>query len=163
LRSQRVDRAAADGHVQVVLQRTCKACGAHNRVPARHLADPGRCGRCKRALPPPDVPLDVPDAMTFDEILRAARVPVLVDFWAVWCGPCRMVAPEVQRAAAELTGRALVLKVDTDRLPALAARYDIRGIPGFRVFRDGAVVVAEAGAVRAPQLVQWALGAAAAA
>src|SRR5690348_13160915 len=98
------------------MRRVCNECKAINRIPARHLADIGKCGRCHAALPPHDVPIEVTSAGQFDEIITGARVPVLVDFWAPWCGPCRMVAPEVKKAAHSLTGKALVLKVDTDAL-----------------------------------------------
>src|SRR5689334_7249910 len=96
--------------------RACSACGAKNRVPPKHLADTGRCGVCKAPLPPVGEPIEA-DSAAFNEIVSQAKVPILVDFWAPWCGPCKMAAPEVHELAREMAGKALVLKVNTERHP----------------------------------------------
>ena len=134
--------------------RTCKSCGQKNRVPAKHLAETGRCGTCKSPLPPVNEPIEV-EPEQFDEITQNARVPVLVDFWAAWCGPCQISAPEVARTAADMAGKAVVLKVDTERYPQLAARFNIRGIPNFVVFSGGRLVRQQAGAVDHTQMEHW--------
>lgn len=138
------------------LVRACPACGRGNRVPALHLADSGRCGACGSELPPLAQPLEADEAQ-FDAIISQARVPVLVDFWAPWCSPCRMAAPEVAQAADALAGRAIVLKVNTEDQPRLAQRYGIRSIPNFAVFRNGEPVWQQAGLMRARQLEAAAL------
>ena len=134
--------------------RTCSTCNQKNRVSAKHLSREGRCGACKASLPPLAEPLAV-DGALFDEIVQQATVPILVDFWAGLCGPCRTAAPEVARTAADMAGKALVLKVDTEANPQLSARFQVRGIPNFVVLSGGKTVMQQAGLVDHQQMERW--------
>ena len=109
------------------LQLPCPHCGATNRLPAARVDDAPTCGKCGQPLIDGQA-LDLNDA-NFDAVLRATRLPVVVDFWAAWCGPCQMMAPAFKQAAAQLKGRALLVKVNSDDNPALSQRFGIRSIP----------------------------------
>lgn len=113
----------------------CPSCGTRNRIDLARVAQSPRCANCKTPLRL-DHPVPV-TAETFDQVLAGTDAPVLVDFYADWCGPCRIVAPVVEQLATARAGSALVLKVDTDRSPALMERYGIRGIPTLIAFRHG--------------------------
>jgi thioredoxin 2 len=124
----------------------CPGCQQGNRIPFERLSDPVRCGRCKRELHPPAEPLEIRDAADFDRVVASASVPVVVDYWAPWCGPCRMVAPELLKVAARRAGRVLVVKVNTEALPDLGDRFGIRSIPTLAVFAKGREAARTAGA-----------------
>jgi thioredoxin 2 len=115
----------------------CSSCSRPNRLPAARLLEKAHCAACKCALLPPSKPIAVETEQDFEELLRDAPAPVVVDFWASWCGPCRAVAPEVEKLAGQRGGSVVVAKVDTDALPDVAGRYGIRSIPTIILFRDG--------------------------
>jgi thioredoxin 2 len=128
----------------------CAHCGRLNRVDLSRLADGPRCGACGRAISV-DTPMGLTDG-SFDRVVADSPVPVLVDFYADWCGPCKIMAPVLAAAAREHAGRVLVAKVDTDANPAVSQRFGIRSIPTLIAFRGGAEVARELGAIPRPRL-----------
>ena len=116
---------------------TCTGCGSANRLAFPLLNRTIRCARCKTSLSAPDIPLEVNDAAAFDAVAAQSALPLIVDFWAPWCGPCRMVAPELERVARANAGRYLVVKVNTDAITDVAARFNIRSIPTLAIVFGG--------------------------
>ena len=128
----------------------CPSCGKKNRVPAAATGVP-RCANCHASLPW----LTSAEDGDFDRVAGESPVPVLVDLWAPWCGPCRMVAPGVEQAARQLAGRLKVVKVNVDRAPAVSARFDARSIPTLLILDKGRVKVRQVGAVPPDALLRW--------
>jgi thioredoxin 2 len=122
---------------------SCPNCGQRNRVPYGKEA---KCGKCGTSLSGPAEPVEIPSADAFDALVRSSIQPVVVDFWAPWCAPCRMVAPEFEKVARTNAGRWIVVKVNTDALPELGDRFQIRSIPTMAVFAGGKEVARTAGA-----------------
>jgi thioredoxin 2 len=129
---------------------SCENCGRRNRVPAAATGIP-RCGNCHKPLP---WIVDAGDE-DFAEVAERASVPVLVDLWAPWCGPCRMVSPALAQLAGEMAGRVKLVKVNVDQAPKLQQRYGVQAIPTLMVLRNGQVAARQAGAAPAPALRAW--------
>ncbi len=129
----------------------CAACGAVNRIPRRRILDDPKCGACGAKVFPRR-PVEATDA-TFGAEVMDSPIPVLVDYWADWCAPCRMMAPVLEEVARELGGRVKIVKLDVDRNPSTAARYGITSIPALKVFQAGRVIDEVAGAIPKSQLL----------
>lgn len=139
-----------------LLHVACPHCGATNRLPAGRIDETPTCGRCGKALLQGQ-PLELTEG-NFDAVVGATRLPVLVDFWAPWCGPCRMMAPAFEQAARQLVGRALLVKVNSDDNPGLSQRYGIRSIPTLLRLDGGRESQRQSGAVPAGAIVAMAGG-----
>ena len=124
----------------------CPSCGKTNRIRYSSLGANTRCANCHAALPAPAEPIEAPDAAAFDALISASALPVVVDFWAPWCGPCRMMAPELDKVAKGAAGQWLVVKVNTEAVPELGERFRIRSIPTLALFQGGREVNRAAGA-----------------
>jgi thioredoxin 2 len=131
---------------------TCPKCGRRNRMKYEGLGKVFRCGQCKSELRPLGEPVDVHSDLVFDALISRSALPALVDFWAPWCGPCKMVAPEIRKVANEAAGQVLVAKVNTEELPSLARRFRVTAVPTMSIFRNGIEVAHQAGAMAAPAI-----------
>jgi thioredoxin 2 len=132
----------------------CPHCDAVNRLDQERLEEKPNCGKCSKALFT-GAPIDV-DSARFDKHIKRNDIPVVVDFWAAWCGPCKMMAPAYQQAAQRLEPHMRLLKLDTEAAQDIAARYNIRSIPTLMMFRDGVEWARQAGAMDAGSIVAWA-------
>ena len=136
-----------------MIELVCPHCQAINRLPEQRLGERPKCGKCNNPLLTA-APLDL-DNTRFDRYIQRNGLPVLVDFWATWCGPCKMMAPEFKQAAAQLSGRVSFAKVETDSEQSLATRYGIRSIPTLVLFHQGQEIARMSGALDAAGIQRW--------
>lgn len=124
----------------------CSSCGQKTRLPYDRLGETATCGKCQSAISAPSAPLEIDTVGHFDRLIGSSALPIVVDFWAPWCGPCRQVAPELAKVAAANVGKFLVAKVNTDALPVLSQRFRVQSIPMMAVFAGGKEVAQTTGA-----------------
>jgi thioredoxin 2 len=134
---------------------SCPQCSSRNRIPFRSIGQETRCGHCKTPLSPPNEPVEVGGSEQFDALTRECPLPVFVDFWAEWCGPCKMLAPELQKVGRSAAGRVLVAKVNTEEVSDVAARYRISSIPTMVLVRNGQEVGRVSGAQPAQNILSF--------
>lgn len=130
----------------------CPKCGRRNRMRYEGLSKAFRCGQCQCELESIGEPIDIHNDLAFEALISHSAVPVLVDFWAQWCGPCKMVAPEFRKVARETAGQFVLAKVNTEEVPSLAARFRVTAIPTMVLFENGLEVARQAGAMPAPAI-----------
>ncbi len=128
---------------------TCRQCGRRNRLTYEHLGQTFRCAQCQAELTPADGTIDVGSEAAFSALTGRSALPVLVDYWATWCGPCKMLAPELEKAAKEGAGRWVIAKVNTEELPELAARFRVSALPTMTLFHEGREVARQPGVLSA--------------
>jgi thioredoxin 2 len=131
---------------------TCPSCGTRNRLTFDRLGQATRCAKCHTDIALPSTPQEVDSSAQFDTLVAHSALPILVDFWAPWCGPCRMVSPQVEQVAQRHSGRLLVVKVNTDQVSDLATRLGIQGIPTLAVFARGREAARTSGAMPADRI-----------
>lgn len=135
----------------------CPACGTANRIAYGKAAQHGRCGSCKADLPYISEPVEIDSRASFGALVSGSTLPVVIDFWAPWCGPCQMMAPEFAKAAAQAAGTLLFVKVNTDEQQDIARQFRVQGIPAFALVKGGGVVAQTSGFQPAERLLAWAL------
>lgn len=133
----------------------CPACGTGNRIAYARLDQQGRCGTCKAGLPLVATPVEMTSVEAFAALVGKSPLPVVIDFWAAWCGPCQVMAPEFAKAASQAAGEAIFIKVNTDEQTQIASQFRIQGIPAFALIKSGKVIAQTSGFHPAERFLTW--------